>query len=37
MVKSESKIDSILLESIDSALEVLGTAVKESLMLYLRC
>ena len=35
MVKSESKIDSILLESIDSALEVLGTAVKESLMLYL--
>ncbi len=35
MGKAESKIDAVLLESIDSALEVLGTAVKESLMLYL--
>ncbi len=35
MGKAESKIDAVLLDSIDSALEVLGTAVKESLMLYL--
>lgn len=33
--KTDSKVNTILLESIDSALEVLGTAVKESLMLYL--
>ncbi len=33
--KHDGKVDAILLESIDSALEVLGTAVKESLMLYL--
>lgn len=33
--KHETKIDQLLMESIDSALEVLGTAVKESLMLYL--
>ncbi len=35
MGKAESRVDQVLLESIDSALEVLGTAVKESLMLYL--
>jgi hypothetical protein len=33
--KPESKVDAVLLESIDSALEVLGTAVKESLLDYL--